>query len=195
MRLIDLMTGSVSALAMAAMAPQDDGEPLGVIELEDNLADVEKPPEIPAGVYTGEVQDVQRQQSQKGNSYFAVKFVIPPDELPADFREDFPDGAILYWNRQIVPKAGDRRAMFNLRKFLEALGLDTNTSSIDPNEWMGQQARLRIRHRPWEGEQRAEIQAVEAAEAKASPARGKRAAVGEEDDAQPRKPAARSRRK
>jgi hypothetical protein len=189
MRIIDLMTGTVSALAMIARAPADDndGEPLGMIELEDNLADAEKPPELPAGVYNGEVQDVQRQRSQKGNDYFAVKFVIPPDELPADLQEDFPDGAALYWNRQIVPKKGDRRALFNLRKFVEALGLDANTTNIDPNDWMGCTARVRIRHRTWEGENRAEISAIEAAEQAASTgsrgARGKQAAAEEAEEA------------
>jgi hypothetical protein len=170
------MLGGVSALAMVARAAQDDGEPMSVIELEDNLGDIEKPPEIPAGVYIGEVQDVQQQQSQKGNKYFAIKFVIAPEELPADIRDDFPDGAILYWNRQIVPNRNDRRALFNLRKLVEALGLDANTTQIDPNDWMGANARLRIRHRTWEGENRAEISAVEAAEQTAPTTRGSRKA-------------------
>jgi hypothetical protein len=89
---------------------------LGVIEFEDNLSEVDKPPEIPAGKYNAEVQDIQVQTSQKGNKYYAIKFVIPPDELAADISDNFPDGAVLYWNRQVVPNKGDRRAMFNLRR-------------------------------------------------------------------------------
>lgn len=147
-----------------------DDEVLGILELEDNLADVERPPELPPGVYTGEVQDVQTAVSGKGNNYFSIKFVVPQDQLPADIREHYEDGAILYWNRQVVPKRGDRRALFNLRKFIEALGLDTNTSTIDPNDWMGKSARLRVRTDKWQGEDRAQIQAVEAAEPSA-PAR------------------------
>lgn len=163
----------------------DDNEPLGLIELDESLADVEKPAEIAAGVYVGEVQDVQIQQSQKGNRYFAIKFVIPPDELPADIRDDFEDGAILYWNRNIVPNGRDRRALFNLRKLVEAFGLDSNTNAIDPNEWMGRKARLRVVMGKWQGEDRAEIKAVEAAE-RAAPARGKgKAADDGEGDAEP----------
>lgn len=198
MRILNSMLGGVSALAMIARAPADDnaGEPMGMIELEDNLADIEKPPEVPAGVYVGEVQDVQQQNSQKGNKYFAIKFVIPPEELPADISENFPDGAVLYWNRQIVPNRQDRRALFNLRKLIEALGLDANTTSVDPNDWMGCSARLRVRHRTWEGETRAEISAVEAAEkTAASTGRGKaRADAGEDETPKPRK-AAGGRRK
>lgn len=152
-------------------APADDeGEELGLIELDESLDDVEKPEELAAGTYEAEVQDVQVQTSSKGNKYFAVKFVIPPEQIAADLREGFPDGAVLYWNRQVVPKAGDRRAMWNLKRFIEALGLPTNTNQIDPNEWMGQRARLRVRMGKWEGQERAEIQSVEAAESEARPA-------------------------
>lgn len=153
-----------SAICRAAA---DDGEPLGLIQLESNLADVEKPPEISPGVYTGEVQDVQLPTSAAGNQYFSVKFVIPTDELPADLRESYPDGAILYWNRNIVPKKGDRRAAYNLKVLMESLGLDTNVTEIDPNEWMGREARLRIKMGKYNGEDRAEIASVEAAEGSA----------------------------
>jgi hypothetical protein len=175
---------------MIARAPADDnaGEPLGVIEFEDNLSEVEKPPEIPAGKYQGEVQDIQIQTSQKGNRYFAIKFVIPPEELAADISDNFPDGAVLYWNRQVVPGKGDRRAMFNLRRLMEALGLETNTTAFDPNDMMGAQATLRVRHRQWEGENRAEISAVEAAEG------GKPTTVRGGKQAEEEKPAARSKR-
>jgi hypothetical protein len=190
MRIIDLMTGTVSALALIARAPQDDaGEPLGVIEFEDNLSEVDKPPEIPAGKYNAEVQDIQVQTSQKGNKYYAIKFVIPPDELAADISDNFPDGAVLYWNRQVVPNKGDRRAMFNLRRLMESMGLDTNTTSFDPNEMMGAQATVRVRHRQWEGENRAEISAVEASEqAKPAASRGRQRA---EESAEEETPPAR----
>lgn len=145
-------------------APADDGEPIGIIELDENLGDAEKPEEIPPGLYTAEVQDVQTPVSGKGNTYFAIKFVVAPDDLPADIREDYPDGAVLFWNRVIVPKKGDRRALFALRKFVESIGIDSNTTSIDPNEWMGRQARVRVVHDRYQGEIRAQIKSVEAAE-------------------------------
>lgn len=142
-----------------------DEEPLGILELDQNLADIEKPPELPAGNYTGEIQDVGKGVSGKGNEYYAIKFVVPPAEIPAAMQDDFEEGAILYYNRIIVPKGKDRRALFNLRRFVEAIGLDANTSTIDPNEWMGQQARLKIVMGAYQGEARAEIKSIESAEA------------------------------
>jgi len=157
-------------MSCVAYAAEDEDGSLDLIELDENLDDAEKPEELQPGVYEGEVQDVQKQTSSKGNQYFAVKFVIPPEQIPADLREGFPDGAVLYWNRQVVPKKGDRRATWNLKRFIEALGLPTNTNAIDPNDWMGQRARIRVRMGKWEGQERAEIQSVEAAESEARPA-------------------------
>jgi hypothetical protein len=157
-------------------------EPMGLIELDENLADVEKPKEIPPGKYLGEVQDVQEKASAAGNTYFAVQFRVPPDELPADVAEQYEDGAVLFWNRIIKPRGrSDRRALFNLRRFIEALGLDPNTTTIDPNDWMGRQARLMVRMGKYQGEERAEIASVEAGEVKAPPrgnAKAKPAAAG-----------------
>jgi Protein of unknown function (DUF669) len=147
-------------------------DPMGIIELEDNLSDVEKPKEIPAGKYVGEIQDVQENTSAKGNTYYAIQFRVAPEELPADIAEEYEDGALLFYNRLIKPRTkSDRRALFNLRKFIEALGLDSNTTSIDPNEWMGRQARLHVRMGSYQGEQRAEIGSIEASEPEPAPAR------------------------
>lgn len=155
------------------MPREEDDEPLGVIELEESLSDAEKPPVLPAGKYIGEVQDVKIQTSGKGNKYFAVLFVISTDQVPADMAEYFDEGVNLYWNRCIVPNGRDRRALWNLRKFVEALGLDANTTAIDPNDWMGQKAQLIVRVGRYQGEDRPEIASVEAAE-RAAPARASR---------------------
>lgn len=161
------MLRSFNLKANVCHSPPDD-EPLGLLELDENLDDAERPAELPAGVYTGEVQDVQVQTSGKGNQYYQVRFVIPPESIPADVRDSFPDGASLFWNRQIVPKAKDRRAIWNLKQFMTALGLSTSTNQIDPNEWMGCSARLRIVMGKWQGEDRAEIRQIEPAEASAT---------------------------
>lgn len=152
-------------------APEDDGS-VGILELDSSLADAEKPPEIPAGVYVGEVMEVQEKDAQSGNRYYAIKFVIPPENLPADIREQWEDGCTLYWNRNLIPTAKDRRALFNLKRLIEAFGLDTNTSTVDPNEWMGRTARLRVVHGKYQGEVRAEIRSVEPAEPEVSARRG-----------------------
>jgi hypothetical protein len=176
-RLHRAMFGGVPAFSLAAFTQLADDDVLGVIELESNLSEVEKPPELPAGLYKGEVQSVEVKTSGAGNQYFAVKFVVPTEEIPADIAEHYEDGAILFWNRNVVPNGKDRRALFNLRKFVEALGLDTNTTTIDPNEWMGRTARLKVQMGKFNDEERAEIKAVEAADA-AKPAPQKKAAAG-----------------
>lgn len=163
---MSLMGHAASMLAVSGTVFDSENEGLGIIELDQSLADVEKPLELPAGLYTGEIQDVQIGVSQKGNRYFAVKFVVPPDEISADIADQFEDGAALYYNRVVVPDGKDRRQLFNLRKFVEALGLDSNTTQIDPNEWMGCRARLKVTQDTWQGETRAQIKSVESAEGK-----------------------------
>jgi hypothetical protein len=135
----------------------DDMEPLGLIELDSNLGDVEKPPILPAGKYQGEVVEVQKALSGKGNEYFAIAIKIPPAQIPAHLQDDFEDGATLYWNRQVVPNGKDRRSLYNLRKMIESFGLSSNTTAIDPNEWMGQEVGLVVKHTAFQGETRAEI--------------------------------------
>ena len=152
-------------------------EPIGIIELEDNLGDAEKPPVLPKGNYVGEIQDVQVPTSQKGNEYFAIAFKISSDQVPADIAEHFDDGAVLYYNRIVVPRRGSsgyRRALYNLRMFLEAIGLDSNTTSIDPNEWMGCQAKLRVVNNMYQGEQQANIQSIDAVDEVAPAAKSRR---------------------
>jgi len=161
-----LASSLLSAFAVR-MADDEDGETLGIIELEDNLADAEKPPELPAGNYTGEIQSVEVATSQKGNEYFAIAFKIAPSEIPADMQDDFEDGATLYYNRIVKPKKGDRRGLYNLRQFIEKIGLDSNTTTIDPNQWMGQEARLKVVHEKYQGESRAQIKSIESAEGRA----------------------------
>lgn len=171
-----LMLGTGYSLYSAVCHAEAD-EGLGLIELDDNLEDAEKPAELPAGMYTGEVQGVEVRTSAAGNKYFAVRFVIPPEEIPNDMRDGFPDGSSMFYNRIIVPGKGNARALWNLKNFIKSLGLPTNTNQIDPNEWMGQRARLRVVMGKYEGEDRAEIRAVEAAEAEAPAGRGARGAA------------------
>jgi len=133
-------------------------EPLGIVELEGNLADAEKPPEVPAGKYVAEVQDVQAQASQAGNRYWAIRLVIPQEELPADVAEAYEDGAVLFWNRQLVPRDNrDRRTIFALKNLYTALGLDPNITTINPNDWMGCKTLVTVRMGSYQGESRAEI--------------------------------------
>lgn len=162
--------------SIASMMASD--EPLDIIELEANLGDAVKPPEVPAGKKPGEIQDIEIKTSGAGNRYYAIKFVIDPNDLPEEMREIYEDGAVLFWNRQIVPRgASDRRALFNLKQFYTNIGLDNNITSVDPNDWMGCKALLTIKHGTYNGEVRAEIAAI--APLDKAPARTTRQSAGE----------------
>lgn len=146
---------------------------LSMIELDEDLGDIEKPPELPAGKYRGEVVSVEAKKSGKGNDYYEIGIKVPPNEIPAQVAEHFEDGALMFWNRQLVVHAGsDRRTKYNLRKLVESMGLELG-KTIDPNEWMGANIGIVVRHGQYQGETRAEIGSLYAAEEapkKAAPA-------------------------
>jgi hypothetical protein len=135
-----------------------DGELLEIVELDMNLSDVEKPPELPNGSYDAEVQDVQVSTSaNSGNDYYGIKLRILPESIPADMTEFFEDGAQLSYNRILVPNGKDRRRLYNVKKLLIALGLPTNVTVLDPNEWMGRPVKVTVKQTKFDGEMRAGI--------------------------------------
>lgn len=190
-------TGVITAF-MPTFSPSD--EPLDVVEFEDSLADVERPPDIRQGKYIAECQDIQKGVSaNKGNEYYAIKLMIPNEELGQDIQEHYPDGFPTNWNRQLVPKGNDRRTLYNLRKLVEAFGLDSNTTSFDPNDLMGRKVTVVMGPGPvYQGERRMEVKSLELAPDNGpAPTRGGRnkAAAEEENETTTRKgkPAARGR--
>jgi len=144
------------------MAEQEE---LGIISLDVNLSDVERPPEIPVGKYVGEIQSVEIKTSGQGNDYFAVRILVPAENIPAEVAEHYEDGALFFFNRLLVPKGNDRRSLWNLRQFVEKLGLDSNTNEINPNEWMNQNIGIVVgTEKNLEGELRANVRSLFAAE-------------------------------
>jgi hypothetical protein len=140
-------------------------EELDIISLDMNLSDVERPPDVPVGRYLGEIQNIEVKTSGQGNDYFAMRVLIPAENIPADIVEHYEDGALFYYNRLLVPKGNDRRALWNLRQFVEKLGLSSETNEIDPNEWMNQRVGLVIgTEKNLEGETRSAIRSLYAAE-------------------------------
>jgi hypothetical protein len=164
-------------------------EELGIISLEQNLSDVERPPELPVGRYVGEIQSIEVKTSQQGNDYFAMQILIPAENIPAEVAEHYEDGAKFFYNRLLVPKGNDRRSLWNLRQFVEKIGLDSNTNEIDPNEWMNQNIGVVIAsEKNLEGELRSTIRSLFASEE--APAREEEAEEEAEEAAPPRKRAA-----
>jgi hypothetical protein len=140
-------------------------EEVGIITLDTNLSDVERPPEIPVGRYVGEIQSVEQKTSGAGNEYFAIRILVPAENIPAEVAEHYEDGALFFYNRLLVPKPGDRRSLWNLRQFVEKIGLDSNTNEINPNEWMNQSIGLVVgMEKNLEGELRSAVKSLFAAE-------------------------------
>jgi len=140
-------------------------EDLDIISLDMNLSDVERPPDVPVGRYIGEIQNIEVKTSGQGNDYFAMRVLIPAENIPADIAEHYEDGALFFYNRLLVPKGNDRRALWNLRQFVEKIGLSAETNEIDPNEWMNQRVGLVIgTEKNLEGETRSAIRSLFAAE-------------------------------
>jgi hypothetical protein len=161
-----------------------DQEELGIITLDVNLADVERPPEVPVGRYVGEIQSVEVKTSGQGNDYFALRVLVPAENIPAEVAEHYEDGALFFYNRLLVPKGNDRRALWNVRQFVEKIGLDSNTNEINPNEWMNQTVGIVIgMGKDLEGTLRAEIRSLFAAEE--APAREEESDETEEVDEAP----------
>lgn len=149
-------------------------ETVSVVDLDINLAEAEAPPELPVAKYRAEVIGVTDAVSGKGNPYWNIAFKIPPSEIPAEMAEFYEDGQTMYWNRQLKPNGKDRRIVVNLRKLYESLGLDTNVTQIDPNEWMGREVMLATRMgKDLDNNPRLEIARIEPVETRAAaPARG-----------------------
>lgn len=146
-----------------------ENEVLEAYELEENLGDAEKPPELPNGTYLAEIQDVQDATSAAGNPYWAVRFRVPPSECPPEIAEAFEDGVVLTYSRLMKPKKGDARARYNLKQFYLALGLNPHVTTVDPTAWMGQPARIVVKQQPYQNEMRAGIVSIEAGEDRPTP--------------------------
>lgn len=129
----------------------DDALP-SVIELGTSLEDVAPPPPLPPGQYRATVMTVTPTVSQtSGNQYGKTVFKIDPSQYPVDYSPDnAPNGKSLTYNRIIIdPKVlrTNKRAMFSLRQWYEALGLPLAVTSINPQDWVGQEVLLTISNR------------------------------------------------
>ena len=119
----------------------------------------------PVGKYVGEIQSIEMKTSGQGNEYFAIRILVPAENIPAEVAEHYEDGAIFFYNRLLVPKGNDRRSLWNLRQFIEKIGLDSNTNEINPNEWMNQNVGIVVgMEKNLEGELRASVRSLFAAE-------------------------------
>lgn len=132
-----------------------------VMEFVEDISEAEAPEPLPPGEYPATIRGAEVKESQSGNHYVAVQFMIQPDDYPADYpAENAPDGKIVTFRR--LPYSQDKGAMYRMRKFCESIGAATS-KRIDVNDWIGLEATVRIEHDTWEGEKREQIAAVTAA--------------------------------
>jgi hypothetical protein len=130
-----------------------------IIELSQDIADTPEPVLMPPGWYLAQIESVEIRPNQAGTGrYYSTVFRVPTEKFPADYEVDnYPDGLPLYYNLVRVPRDGDRKSISNLRKFLEQIGMPTNISTIDPNEWIGRTAKVKVVHHTYQGQTREQI--------------------------------------
>jgi hypothetical protein len=116
---------------------------MGLLNFSANIADAEAPPQLPAGEYkcmcTAAVDKVA---ASSGNPMLTLTLQIPSTEFPADF--DAGEGVdTLTFTMNVVARdiPSDRWRMKNVCK---AFGVPMS-SDIDPNDFVGHEARARIR--------------------------------------------------
>lgn len=123
-----------------------------VIELASNLEDASPPPPLPPGQYRAQVVSVTPTVAQtSGNLYAKTVFRIDPAQYPADYSPDnAPNGKSLTYNRIVIDPnvlRANKRALYSLRQFYEALGLPLSITTINVQDWVGQEAMLTISNR------------------------------------------------
>jgi hypothetical protein len=129
-----------------------------MIDLGVDVAEAPAPELLPAGEYVAEVRAAEPRVSSNGNAYVAVQFYLSPEEYPVDFDvAEAPDGTILTYNRVPWPTNGsaDKRGVYRLRKFMEAIGAPFEGSRVDLDKWIGCRAVIKVKHETYEGEARA----------------------------------------
>jgi hypothetical protein len=108
-----------------------------------DFSDTEKQGVIDEGDYILKVDDVEQKESDAGNSYLAITFLVDEGEF---------QGKKVYHNCSLQPQA-----LFNLRGVLEALGFEvpTGVMDLDPADMIGETCGAAIAHETYEGKTKA----------------------------------------
>lgn len=132
---------------------------MGLLSFSQNIADAEAPPQLPVGEYLATcIAAVEKEAASSGNPMLTLTMQIARTEFPADFDPgEGVDDLTMTWNVVARDIPADRWRMKNVCK---AFGV-AMSSNIDPNEFVGKQARVRTRMgKDLENNQRAEIGGV-----------------------------------
>jgi len=116
---------------------------MGLLTFSANIADAEAPPQLPAGEYKCICTAAQDKTAQSsGNPMLTLTLQVPRSEFPADFEPgDGVDELTFTMNVVARDIPADR---WRMRKTCQAFGVAAS-NSIDPNDFVGREARARIR--------------------------------------------------
>ena len=116
---------------------------MGLLVFSQNIADAAAPPQLPAGEYRAIcTAAIDKLAASSGNPMLTLTLQVPRTEFPADF--DPGDGVDeLTFTMNVVARdiPADRWRMKNTCK---AFGVPMS-SNIDPNDFVGREARARVR--------------------------------------------------
>lgn len=136
---------------------------VSMFEFSQDLADAKKPPLLPIGEYNATViKAVPGFKEETGNRWLNISYRISPDNYPADYDASFdPEGKVVFYMTK--PLKDDARGRYNASELLKAHGLPGGRG-LNPNDLIGQSARVRIVHDNYGGEAKEKVASVQVAE-------------------------------
>lgn len=128
-----------------------------VIEFEEDLANVEAPKPLPAGLYDATIQTAEPQMSKDGTKLMAkVTYSISADQYPVDYTDGNPNGTTL---TQYIMLTKDARSKYLLKQFIMGIGAPLS-NSVDLNTWVGLSCKIRVENEMYEGNETARVKGV-----------------------------------
>ena len=135
---------------------------MSIIEFSAPIDDAVAPTPLPEGTYPAEIIRAEEKTSaNSGNNFLSIQFRISADRYPADYTEGDEDGTVLPYNRLIL--RDDAASRYRLKRFSDAVGITIGTS-FDPDSLIGLAANVAVKNSEYEGEPRAEIAKIVAAD-------------------------------
>jgi hypothetical protein len=127
---------------------------MSIIELSCNIDEMEEFEPLPDGLYPAQVVDLEVRYTEKmPQGYIYMQLKVAVADFPADYDPgNAPEGLTLVYARTSLPDPANRRTVRPFKKVLEAFDLPANTSSIDPNEWIGKDVQVLLRRQEYQGE-------------------------------------------
>ncbi len=132
----------------------NDTEFSSIIEFDEDLANVEAPKPLPAGVYDGVIQTAEIVKSKDGEKdMLKLGINISADQYPADYTDGNPNGTTLYYNMFID---NSPRNKFLMKQFILAIGAPLS-NRIDTTTLIGLPGRFEVTNSNYQGMDMANI--------------------------------------